>query len=160
MTVNIIYGSDSGATKAVANRIAKHLQGTAIDVAKAIPRDFEDCDLLILGTPTYSAGDMQSDWEDNLAVLKAANIRGKKVGLFATGDQENFPASFVNAMGALYDHVVAQGATVVGFTATDGYRHTRSMAERDGRFVGLALDEDGEASRSAERIAAWVAELV
>lgn len=159
MTVTIIYGSDGGATKAIAARIAKKIEAAVIDIAKATPRDFEDCELLILGTPTYGEGDMQSDWEDNLSVLKEANIRSKKVALFGTGDQETYPETFVNAMGTLYNHVVEQGATVIGFTSTEGYRHTGSTAERDGQFVGLALDEDGEAGQTAKRIKAWIAQL-
>jgi len=159
MKVNIIYGSDSGTTKAIASRIAKQIQGTAIDVAKATASDFEECDLLILGTPTYGEGELQSDWEENIAALKTANINGKNVALFGTGDQENYADSFVNAIGTLYDLVVAQGAIVVGFTATDGYRHTGSTADRDGQFVGLALDEDGEASLTSKRIKAWIAQL-
>lgn len=159
MTVTIIYGSDGGATKSVASRIAKKLKGKALDIAKATPGDFEDCDLLILGTPTYGEGDLQSDWEDNFAVLKEANIGSKKVALFGTGDQDNYGASFVNAMGTLYDQVIAQGAEVIGFTATDGYRHSRSTAVRDGQFVGLALDEDSDASKTPKRIEAWIAQL-
>jgi flavodoxin, long chain len=159
MTVNIIYGSDGGATKAVAARIAKKLKGKAIDVAKATTQDFEDCELLILGTPTYGEGDLQSDWEDNFTVFKEANISGKTVALFGTGDQDNYATSFVNAMGTLYDQAVAKGANIVGFTATEGYRHTRSTAERDGQFVGLALDEDSEASKTPKRIEAWIAQL-
>ena len=45
-------------------------------------------------------------------------------------------------MGILYDKVVACGGEVVGFTDTDGYDFSGSTAVRDGRFVGLALDED------------------
>lgn len=159
MKVNIIYGSDGGATKAVAARIAKKINGTSIDIAKAKPIDFEYCDILILGSSTYGEGDLQSDWEDNFDVLKEANISGKTVALFGTGDQDNYGQSFVNAMGTLYDQVIAQGANVIGFTATSGYRHTRSTAERNGQFVGLALDEDSEASKTPKRIEAWVAQL-
>jgi flavodoxin I len=159
MTVNIIYGSDAGATKGIAARIAKKINGKVIDVAKATQADFEECDLLILGVPTYGEGDLQSDWEDNLHTLKAANLASKKVALFGTGDQGNYPDSFVNALGILYDQVVAQGAVVIGFTEADGYTHTRSTAQRDGRFVGLVLDEDTQASQTAKRITAWITQL-
>ncbi len=159
MTVHVIYGSDGGATKAVAARIAKKIEGKAIDIAQAGPADFEACDLLILGLPTYGEGDLQSDWEDHLQKLKDANIAEKRVALFGTGDQENYPETFVNAMGTLYDHVLEQGAVVVGFTATDGYSYTKSTAERDGCFVGLVLDEDGQPGQTRKRIAVWVSQL-
>ncbi|EJW13162.1 Flavodoxin 1 [Rhodovulum sp. PH10] len=159
MSVNVIFGSDGGATKAVASRIAKRVQGKAIDIAAATPADFENCSLLILGSPTYGAGDLQADWEDHLDKLTGADLAGKKVALFGTGDQMGYPDSFVDAMGILYDHVVAQGATVVGFTDTAGYDYIASKAERDGKFVGLALDEDGEASKTDKRITAWISSL-
>lgn len=160
MSVNVIFGSDSGATRAVASRIAKRIQGRAIDIATATAADFENCSLLVLGSPTYGAGDLQTDWEIHIDKLTGADLAGKKVALFGTGDQFGYPDSFVDAMGILYDHVVEKGATVVGFTETTGYDYTASKAERDGRFVGLALDEDGEASKTDKRIAAWISRLL
>lgn len=160
MSVTVIFGSDSGATRAVASRIAKRVQGRAIDIAQATAADFESCSLLILGSPTYGAGDLQTDWEFNIEKLTAANLAGKKVALFGTGDQVGYPDSFVDAMGILYDHVVEKGATVVGFTETAGYDYIASRAERDGKFVGLALDEDGESSKTDKRITAWISRLL
>jgi flavodoxin I len=160
MSVNVIFGSDGGATKAVAARIARHIQGRAIDIKAATTADFEACSLLILGAPTYGAGDLQVDWEANIDKLTNARLTGKKVALFGTGDQAGYPDSFVDAMGILYDHVVDLGATVVGFTATTGYDYTASKAERDGRFVGLALDQDGQSSKTEKRITEWVSQLI
>lgn len=159
MNVTIIYGSDGGATKAVASRIAKKIQGKTVDIARASAADFENCDLLILGAPTYGVGDLQCDWEANFGTLKAANLNGKRVALFGTGDQVTYPESFVDAMGTLYDQVVAQGGVVVGFTDTAGYEHSGSTAERDGRFVGLALDQDNQSSQTDKRITAWISQL-
>lgn len=159
MTTTIIFGSDGGTTQAIASRIAKKTAGKAVDVTTSTSHDFEDCDLLILGIPTYGEGDLQSDWEDNLDKLKSADISGKKVALFGTGDQETYPETFIDAMGVLYDQVVAQGAVVVGFTETDGYAFTKSGAERNGRFVGLALDEDNQSGQTGKRITTWVSQL-
>ncbi|MBI5131305.1 MAG: flavodoxin FldA [Rhodopseudomonas palustris] len=160
MSVNVIFGSDAGATKAVASRIAKHTNGRAIDIKAASVADFESCTLLILGTPTYGAGDLQADWEAHLDKLTQARLSGKKVALFGTGDQVSYPDCFVDAMGVLYDIVVEQGATVVGFTATAGYDHTGSRAERDGQFVGLPLDQDNQSSKTEKRITEWVSRLI
>lgn len=159
MNVTVIYGSDSGATKAVATRIASKVQGKALDIKKASAEDLEGCDLLILGSPTYGMGDLQCDWEDHLDVLKAANLANKKVALFGTGDQVSYPDTFVDAMGILYDHVLEKGAVVVGFTDTAGYDYSGSLAERDGKFVGLALDQDGQSSKTEGRITAWISQL-
>lgn len=160
MSVNVIYGSDGGATKGIASRIAKRIGGRAIDVKDASAADFETCSLLILGSPTYGNGDLQVDWEKHLDKLRGAALVGRRVALFGTGDQETYPESFVDAMGILYDIVVERGADVVGFTATTGYSHIASTAERDGRFVGLALDPDTQSSKTNPRIEAWIAGLI
>lgn len=159
MATTIVYGSDGGATKAVAARIAKKTNGKAVDIKTAAQGDFESCTLLILGVPTYGEGDLQSDWEDHLEKLQAANLTNKKVALFGLGDQETYPDSFLDAMGILYDQVVEQGADVIGFTETDGFSYTNSLAERDGKFVGLALDEDTQPGKTGKRITAWINQL-
>jgi flavodoxin I len=56
--------------------------------------------------------------------------------------------------------VVEQGAVVVGFTETDGYSFKKSTAVRDGKFVGLVLDQDGQASMTDGRITSWISNLV
>lgn len=159
MRVTVIYGSDAGATKAVAARIAKRLGGRLLDVAEAEIDDYEGCDLLILGSPTYGVGDLQTDWELHVANLDGADLADCKVALFGTGDQATYPDSFVDAMGILYDKVVARGGEVIGFTEIDGYEFVRSTAVRGGRFVGLALDEDTQGHLTTGRIDAWVEQL-
>lgn len=164
MTVHVIYGTDGGVTRSAARRIAKKIDAKkisarVIDVKVATIGDFEACDLLILGIPTYGEGDLQSDWEENLGTLRASNISGKPVALFGTGDQANYPDTFVDAMGTLYDIVVEQGAMVTGATETAGYTHRSSAAARGGRFVGLALDEDGQSSLTEKRITSWISQL-
>lgn len=165
MVVNIIFGSDGGATKGVASKISKKCQSQAmnskaIDIKAATTADFEGCDLLILGSPTYGDGTLQTDWEEHFEKLSAAKLTGRKVALFGTGDQAAYPSSFVDAMGILYDQVIAQGAVVVGFTETSGYDYLQSAAERDGRFVGLALDQDTQSSKTDARVTQWLAQLL
>jgi flavodoxin I len=160
MIVNVIFGSDGGATKGVAAKISKKAQGKSIDIKAASRADFENCDLLILGSPTYGDGTLQTDWEENIDKLREANLAGKKVALFGTGDQATYPDSFVDAMGILFDEVTEKGAAVIGFTDTAGYDYTGSTAERDGRFVGLALDQDGQSGMTEKRVTAWLASLL
>lgn len=160
MIVNVIFGSDGGATKGVAAKISKKAHGKSIDIKAATKADFENCDLLILGSPTYGDGTLQTDWEENIDKLREANLAGKKVALFGTGDQATYPDSFVDAMGILFDEVTEKGATVVGFTDTAGYDYTGSTAERDGKFVGLALDQDGQSGMTEKRVTAWLAALL
>lgn len=160
MRVHIVFGSDGGATRGVAGKIAKKCQGKSIDIKAATTADLEACDLLILGSPTYGDGTLQADWEENIDKLRGANLKGKKVALFGTGDQQTYPMSFVDAMGILYEEVSQLGAEVVGFTDTDGFDYVESAAERDGKFVGLALDLDTQSGLTEKRVTAWLAQLI
>lgn len=160
MTVHVIYGSDSGRTRAAAGKIAAKLDGKVIDIKDASTADFEGCDLLVLGVPTYGIGELQADWEDGIDTLNAAELSGKKVALFGLGDQAGYPDSFVDAIGTLYDALVDKGANVVGFTDTKGYEFEGSTAVRDDQFVGLVLDQDNQAGKSEKRIAAWTSQIL
>lgn len=160
MSVTIIFGSDGGATRSVAAKLRKKCQGRSVDIKDATSDDFENCQLLILGSPTYGDGTLQTDWEDNIEKLRSANLAGKKVALFGTGDQQQYPFSFVDALGILYDEVTELGAEVVGFTETDGYDFVESAGVRDGRFVGLALDLDTQSGMTEKRVTAWLSDVL
>ena len=58
-----------------------------------------------------------------------------------------------------YNAVKQAGANVIGAVATDGYTFDDSESVVDGKFVGLALDEVNEDSKTDERIDNWVAEI-
>lgn len=62
MSITVIFGSDGGATKGVASKISKKCQGRSVDIKDATTDDFENCHLLILGSPTYGDGTLQTDW--------------------------------------------------------------------------------------------------
>lgn len=159
-SVAIIYGSSTGATAKVADRIKKEISepvAVVIDVAK-IPGSlkFEEYDLLILGTSTWGAGDLQDDWQDKLPLLKGANLSSKTVALFGLGDSSAFSDTFVDGMEALYKIVAGKGATVVGSVSTLGYSYSSSLAEINGVLIGLALDEENEPELTDERIKSWI----
>lgn len=160
MTVHVIYGSDSGRTKAAAGKIAAKLDGKVINISDATTADFENCDLLVLGSPTYGEGDLQPDWETGVDLIAEADLTGKKVALFGLGDQNTYPDSFVDALGTLFDAVTQKGAEVVGFTDTKGYEFEGSTAVRDGQFVGLVLDQDNQGAKSEKRIASWTSQIL
>ena len=81
------------------------------------------------------------------------------MAIFGTGDQVSFPDSFVDAIGILYDVVARKGAEVIGCTDPAGYDFTRSAALRDGKFVGLAIDEDNQSGETEARVTAWLSQL-
>lgn len=157
-TIRILYGSTTGMTEAAALQLAALLDAEALPVAAATPESFE-ADLLILGSSTWGYGELQDDWQAGLALLESVDLTGRKVAVFGTGDQIGFSDTYVNALGILFDAAVARGATPVGETSSAEYRHTASLADRDGKFVGLALDELNEGDKTPERLAAWAETL-
>ncbi len=156
--VRVIYGSTTGTTEAVARRIAAAFGTEAIGIAQAGEADFEG-ELVILGTSTWGFGELQDDWISGVEFLDRIDLTGKKIALFGTGDQVGFSETFCDAVGILAGKVRERGGVPVGFTSSAGYSHNASLAEEDGRFCGLLLDENNEPDKSEERIVSWIRSL-
>mgnify|MGYP000379341182 CR=1 FL=1 len=85
----IFFGSTMGTTEAVAADIAKQLGVADADVHNVADKpagEVQKYDLLVLGSSTWGAGELQDDWYGFLAQLKAQDLSGKKVALFGCGD--------------------------------------------------------------------------
>lgn len=159
--IGIFYGSTTGNTEAAANDIAAALGIDAAQVHNVgnTPADaVAPYDTLLLGSSTWGCGDLQDDWYDFLDQLKAQDLAGKRIALFGCGDSDGYPDTFCGAMAQIYDALLDSGATFVGQTSADGYASTDSDAFRDGKFVGLPLD-DADSDANPARIAAWVESL-
>ncbi len=156
--VKVLYGSTTGNTESAARQIAAAFGTDPVNIADATPGDF-DAPLLILGSSTWGVGELQGDWAAALFRLENTNLTGRKVAVFGLGDQEGFGDSFCDAMGELAKTALSRGATLIGRTSAEGYRHIASAAEDGGVFCGLALDDDNEPDRTSDRIAAWVTQL-
>jgi flavodoxin I len=156
----LIYGSTTGNTENVAKQIAKKLFDkdlTLLDASKLkSASQLGEYSGLIFGTSTTGYGEIQEDWDSFLAELSKANLSGKKVALFGLGDAATYSETFVDGMGILYDAVQTAGASVIGQIETEGYDYEESVAVRNGKFVGLALDEDNESEKTEARIDAWL----
>ena len=156
----IIYGTSTGTCEDLAARIGAKLGvDNVINVTDLDDSVIANNDNLILGTSTWGAGEVQDDWYDGLKVIKNADLSGKTVALFGCGDSESYPDTFVGGMSEIYNAVKQAGANVIGAVATDGYTFDDSESVVDGKFVGLALDEVNEDSKTDERIDDWVAEI-
>lgn len=157
--IGIIFGSSMGNTEEAANLTAKILVEKGItcevkNITDISPADFSKYDTLILGSSTWGDGDLQDDWES--FDFDAIEISGKKVALFGFGDSAGYPDTFCNAIGKLYNIFVKKGAQIFGFVDTDGYDFDESEAVKDGKFVGLALDNDNQSELTEERIKSWI----
>ena len=103
MKTGIFYGSTTGVTQDISERVGKLLNA---DVMPASDIDkIKDYDLAILATSTWGMGDLQDDWIDPLDKLKTMNLAGKKIALIGVGDQEGFGDTFVDGIGIIYDEI-------------------------------------------------------
>lgn len=154
MKTGIFYGSTTGTTESVVDRVKALLDAdvfTADNIDKA-----ENYDFVILATSTWGMGELQDEWIDGIEKLKNLNLSGKKVALIGVGDQEGFGDTFVDAIGIIYDEIKDKGITLVGKTSTDGYNFSSSRAVEDGEFLGLIIDENNQGELTEERINSWI----
>ncbi len=161
--IGIFYGSSSGNTQHVAELIAEKLnvaKTEVIDVAKATADRLLNYDLLLLGSSTWGLGDLQDDWEGFIEQLKKANLSGKQVAIFGTGDSSSYPDSFCDAIGIIAEAAEKAGAAIIGkgVPSTD-YSFDESMAAKNGTFCGLPIDEDNESNKTEERVTRWVQQI-
>ena len=159
----LFFGTQTGNTETIAGLIQQQLGGSAVvplyDVADASPSDFADYDCLIIGCPTWNIGELQADWEGLYDDLDDVDFSGKKVAYFGVGDQVGYADNFQDAMGILEEKIAALGGQTVGYWPVEGYDFTDSKALRNGKFVGLALDEDNQSELTASRIETWATQL-
>lgn len=157
--IGIYYGTSSGNTEEAAQLIAQKLGVASEDIhdiykSKVSPLDYE---VLLLGSSSTGAGDMQDDWETFLESLQKLDLTGKKVGLFSCGDSATFSDTFCGAMGQIYEGLKNTGCAFIGAgVSTDGYTFDDSEAIIDDVFVGLPLDPDNESDLTESRIDAWL----
>jgi len=160
--IGIFYGgSHKGSTYKAAQSMVKHFGNDHAEmhnVSDATQSDLEKYQYLILGTSAWGIGEMHQDWERFIDVLVEANLADKKIALFGLGDQIEYPESFVDGMGTVFCRLPNK-ENVVGYWPTKGYSFYFSSAEKDGKFVGLALDEDSQPELTGERITKWVDQL-
>lgn len=153
----IFYGSTTGNTEQVANDIAAQLGVAQADIHNVGDTSADATsayDTLLLGSSTWGCGELQDDWYDFLDNLKAMDLAGKKVGLFGCGDSASYPDTFCGAIAEIYDALEPTGCTFIGSYEPEGYDVTDSPVCKDGKFVGLAIDES-DTDKTEGRVSAW-----
>ena len=159
--IAIIYGSSGGNTESVAGRLKQMLDNKAdiynvedVSIEKVQPYQY-----LILGASTTGMGDLQDDWESFLHTFSSKmDFTDKTIAIFGLGDSASFSSSYAEAIYVLYDELKDK-VKIVGEIPDEGYTYDDSMAVVDGKWLGLALDEDNEYDETEERLAKWVEQL-
>lgn len=161
--IGLFYGTQTGNTQTAAEMIQKLMGGDAVvdlfDIADVSPDDFANYSYIIIGCPTWNIGELQSDWEGFYDELDHIDFSGKKVAYFGAGDQIGYADNFQDAMGILEEKISSLGGTTVGYWSIEGYDFSDSKAVRNGKFVGLAIDEDNQSDLTESRLQSWTAQL-
>jgi flavodoxin I len=156
----IIYGSSLGNTRFVAEKLQMLLPGAVLrDSVEVGPETISSFDRLILGTSTWGVGLLQDEYETFMEMLQEQDMEGKTVALFGLGDQQNYPDSFCDGMGKIYELLQNKGIKFIGAWPPDDYDFTTSKALIDEQLVGLALDEDNEPDLTDYRLKKWVEQI-
>lgn len=168
MAIGIYYGTQTGKSETVAGQIQSGLGDAAED-----PVDVSELgdDVSIFGThdgiigviPTWNTGEETNrsgtGWDDILEKIDELDLSGKPVAICGLGDAGGYGENFVDAMEELHRHFAQAGAKMVGYVSTDGYNFTASKSVTDGKFCGLAVDEDSEGDLTEERVSNWCEQL-
>jgi flavodoxin I len=160
--IGLFYGTQTGNTQTVAESIQKALGSSIVDIhdiSKTDTEDFAPYECLIIGCPTWNIGELQADWDGIYSELDDVDFSGKKVAYFGTGDQVGYADNFQDAIGILEEKISDRGGKTVGQWPTDGYDFNESKAVRNGKFVGLAIDEDNQPELTDKRIQTWIGQL-
>ena len=156
--IGIFYGSTYGMTKKAAEKIKKAFGRSKVevyDLKNATVEDIKKYNNLVFGTSAWGIGEMQDDWEMTIDNLSQIDFTGRKVALFGLGDQDEYPESFVDGLGTLYCRLPDKSC-VVGMWPVKGYDYYFSLADKDGEFVGLVLDDHNQEDLTDKRITDWV----
>jgi len=158
--IGIFFGSTEGHTEKVVNQLLNALGGESVvalhNVNSASAEDMQEYPNLILACPTWEIGQLQEDWDSFIDELADVDFAGKKVAYLGLGDADGYPDTFLDALGIIHDRIKDKGATFVGAWPTDGYNFEASKGVVDGKFLGLAIDEDNQKDLTAKRVEAWV----
>lgn len=159
MKTVIVYGSMTGTTETVAQNLATELHGEAVNAVHVDAKTLEGCDLLILGASTWGMGDLQDDMAEFLPEFSKMDLSIPYGAVFGLGDQTGYTDTYVDGIADMANALESKGIKRIGNWSADGYDFAASRAQVGDTFTGLAIDEDNESDKTAERLSAWAKQL-
>lgn len=139
----IVYGSTTGNTEMVANRIGEVLsdKGVTVTVKNVTDTNVSDLgngfELTLLGASTWGEDEIefQEDFEPFFAEMDSAELEGKKVALFGCGDSSyDYFCGAVDELESMMDNLGA-------------------------RLVNVSLRIDGDPDDVESEITEWAGEV-
>ena len=114
----IIFGSTTGNTETVANKIAENMADydVAVQYVTEVPDDssVQEVDLVLYGCSTMGLGELQEDFIPYYeSRMTPALLKGKNVAVFGLGDKENYEEYFCWSADILSKKVQECGANLV-----------------------------------------------
>ena len=160
--IGLFYSFNTKTTKKVAQKIKEALGEDNVDeinVEELTADQFSAYDNMIVGSSTWFDGELPNYWDEFVPEIEDTDLSGKKAAIFGLGDQKNYPQNFADAIGILAELLSDSGAEIIGFTPADEFEYEYSRAEKDGQFMGLAIDTSNQAALTNERVVKWVEDL-
>lgn len=161
--IGIFYAPSGGSVHRVARLIKQKLADWEPDifvVSDIVPLKLLDYRNLILVCSTLGRNtwemEQKDPWSSFIPKLLRIRLDGRKVAMVGLGDHVSYPNNFVDGMGILGQTVEEIGGKLIGMTETRDYVFNDSRALRDGKFIGLPLDEDYEADKTEGRLEEWL----
>lgn len=160
--IAIIYSFNTKKTGKIAAQVQEAFGDDSIEMVNAeeITEElFLSFDRIVMGVATWFDGELPNYWDEFVPDLEDMDLTGKKIALFGLGDQKGYPENFLDGVGIMAEILESAGATLVGFTSTEGYEFESSRAFRQETFTGLAIDYENQGSMNKQRVAKWVEQL-
>ena len=160
--VGIFYAPSGGSVHKIARLVKQKLAAHHPELClltDVVPLQLLDFQNLIfvcstLGRNTWEM-EQKDAWSSFLPKMLRIRLGGRKVAIVGLGDHVSYPNNFVDGMGILGNTVEEIGGCLIGETETRDYIFNDSRALKEGKFIGLPLDEDYEADKTEGRIDKW-----
>ena len=96
--IGLFYGTQTGKTESIAEMIRDEFGAGEIDMydmSQVDVSDFDGYNQLIIASPTWDIGELQSDWDAFFPEFDSMDFKGKTVAYFGTGDQLGYSDNFM-----------------------------------------------------------------
>ena len=161
--IGIFYAPSGGSVHKVARLIKQKLSEYKPDlyvISEVAPLKLLDYQNLILVCSTLGRNtwemEQKDPWSSFIPKMLRIRLDGRRVAIVGLGDHVSYPNNFVDGMGILGQTIEEIEGHLIGMTETQDYIFNDSRALREGKFVGLPLDEDYEADKTENRIDNWL----
>jgi flavodoxin I len=108
--INIIYSTIGGNTELVVQKVQellpKEIKTELIRVDVANESSIENCDLIILASPTYGQGTLESHFPPLLKLIQG-KVKDKKFAVIGLGDTKYYP-EYLTESGAILEEWVRE----------------------------------------------------